>query len=481
MDTDALQRDLLPMTACDIVRLLARGEVSPVELVEISRQRIEQTDIALNALPTRCFERALQQAGRIQDGKISDDGSGSWLGGLPIAIKDLNDVAGVRTTYGSNVFADHVPERSDFTVERLESNGAVIMAKSNTPEFGAGASTFNDVFGITCNPWDVEKNPGGSSGGSACAVASGQVWGAQGSDLGGSLRIPASFCGVVGLRPSLGIVPRGPASQPFSPLWVDGPIARNVADCALLLDAMSGRDGRDPLSRPRPVESFSKTTRKEPPRGLKIAFSRDLGISPVDPAVATVFSAAIGRLGEIAALVEEACPDLGNAPGAFQTLRAAWMASDMAEILQAHEAKLKPELVWNIRKGMELSADEIGRAEVEQGRLYRRVMDFFDTYDLLVPPTTVVPPFEKDCRYPEQVNGQTLDTYFDWCAITYAISLTTCPAISIPVGFTEEGLPVGLQIIAAPRRDADLLSAAARVEEHLGLHHQLPIDPVITV
>ncbi len=478
MDTDALQHDLLPMTACEIVRLLARGEVSPVELVGISRDRIEQTDAALNALPTKCFERALEQAGRIQDGTISNDGSGSWLGGLPVAIKDLNDVAGVRTTYGSTVFADHVPECSDFTVEKLESNGAVIMAKSNTPEFGAGASTFNDVFGITCNPWNVGKNPGGSSGGSAAAVASGQVWCAQGSDLGGSLRIPASFCGVVGYRPTPGIVPRGPTSQPFSPLWVDGPIARNVADCALLLDAMSGRDSRDPMSRPRPVESFQESLKKDPASGLKIAFSNDLGISPVDPAIDTVFSAVISRLGEISAEVEEAHPDLGNATGAFQILRAAWLATDMAELLEANETKLKPELVWNIQKGMELSSDEIGHAEIEQGRSYRSILDFFDTYDLLVTPTTVVPPFEKDCRYPEQVNGQTLETYFDWCAITYSISLTTCPAISILAGFTEDGLPVGLQIIAAPHRDADLLCATARVEEFLGLHDKLPIDPI---
>ena len=478
MNIEALRRDLLPMTACEIVRLLARGEVSPVELVEVSRWKIEQTDSALNALPTKCFERALQQAGRIQDRTISDDGSRSWLGGLPIAVKDLNDVAGVRTTYGSAVFADHVPERSDFPVERLESNGAVIMAKSNTPEFGAGASTFNDVFGMTLNPWNIEKNPGGSSGGSAAAIASGQVWGAQGSDLGGSLRIPASFCGVVGLRPTPGIVPRGPASHPFSPLWVDGPIARNVGDCALLLDAMSGRDRRDPMSRPRPVESFQDSLNKDPPSGLKIAYSNNLGISPVDPAVETIFSAVISRLGEVAYEVEEAHPDLSSVPGAFQILRAAWLAADLAELLEDHETTLKPELVWNIKKGMELSADEIGRAEVEQGRAYRTILEFFETYDLLVTPTTVVPPFEKDCRYPEEVNGQKLETYFEWCAITYSISLTACPAISILAGFTEDGLPVGLQIIAAPFMDADLLSAACRVEELLGLHGKLPIDPI---
>lgn len=478
MDTDALQRDLLPMSACEIVGLLACGEISPVELVEISRQRIELIDPALNALPTRCFNRALDQARRIQNGIISDNGSRSWLGGLPIAIKDLNDVAGVRTTYGSAVFSDHVPEHSDFTVERLESNGAVIMAKSNTPEFGAGAATFNDVFGVTSNPWNVEKNSGGSSGGSAAAVASGQVWGAQGSDLGGSLRIPASFCGVVGFRPTPGIVPRGPTSQPFSPLWVDGPIARNVNDCALLLDAMSGRDSRDPMSRPRPVDSFSETVKKEPPSGLKIAYSRDLGITPVDPAIDKVFSAVIDRLGDVAVEVEEAHPDFRNAPNTFQTLRAAWLATDKAELLEAHETTLKPELARNIRQGMDLSADEIGRAEVEQGRLYRGVLDFFETYDLMITPATVVPPIDKDCRYPEEINGQTLKTYFDWYAISYVISLTACPAISILAGFTEDGLPVGLQIIAAPFRDADLLVAAGRLEKMLSLQGKLPINPI---
>jgi amidase len=478
MDTEALQLDLLPKTARDIVRLLASGEVSPLELLEVSIRRIEATDGALNALPTKCFERAREQAKGIEGGDSSDGGSGSWLGGLPIAIKDLNDVAGVRTTYGSTVFADHVPETSDYTVERLESNGAVIVAKANTPEFGAGGATFNDVFGTTGNPWDTSKNPGGSSGGSAAAVASGQVWGAQGSDLGGSLRIPASFCSVVGFRPTPGIVPRGPASQPFSPLWVDGPIARDVADCALMLDAMSGRDGRDPLSRPRPAESYLEAAVKDPPSGLRIGFSRDLGITPVDPAVDTIFSALVGRLGDIAAVVEDAHPDLENAPGAFQTLRAAWLAADMAELLEAHEKKLKPELVWNIRKGMELSADDIGRADVERGRAYREIMGFFDNFDLLVTPATVVPPFDRDLRYPDEVDGQKLETYFDWCAITYAISLTSCPAMSMPMGFTDDGLPVGVQVIAPARAEADLFRAAAALEGLLDAVGGLPVDPV---
>ena len=478
MNVDALQHDLLPKTACDIVRLLSNGDISPIELVKICQNRIEQTDGILNALPTKCFERAIKQAKKIQNTEITDKVSGSWLGGLPIAIKDLNDVSGVPTSYGSRVFANHIPKNSDFTVERLEKNGAVIMAKSNTPEFGAGAATFNDVFGETANPWNINKNSGGSSGGSAAAVASGQVWGAQGSDLGGSLRIPASFCGVVGFRPTPGIVPRGPAKQPFSPLWVDGPIARNISDCALLLDAMSGQDKRDPLSRSRPVKSFLEFVREDPPKGLRIAYSRNLGITPVDPIVNNVFLNLIRKLENISEEVEETHPDLRNAPRAFQVLRAASLAANMAELLENHEKNLKPELVNNIRQGMECSANEIGRAEVEQGRIYREMLIFFDSYDLLITPTTIVPPFDKDCRYPKEVNGHDFETYFDWFAITYAISLTACPAISILAGFTEDGLPIGLQIIASPYLDANLLSAAARIEDLLGLHVKLPINPI---
>ena len=466
------------MTACDVVQRLKTREVSPLELVEVSRARIEQTDKSLNALPTLCLERARQRAEHIQEKKQVGSGTSLLLGGLPIAVKDLNDVAGVRTTYGSIVFANYVPNHSDYTVEMLESNGGVIVAKSNTPEFGAGGATFNSVFGPTANPWDIGKNAGGSSGGSAAAVASGQVWAAQGSDLGGSLRVPASFCSVVGLRPTPGIVPRGPASQPFSPLFVDGPIARNVSDCALMLDGMAGYDNRDPLSRPGVSESFLEATKQDPPPGLRIAFSCDLGVTPVALSVKALFSGLVKKLGDVAEVAEEAHPDLKNSPGAFQTLRAAWLAADMREILETHEKKLKPELVWNIRRGMELSADEIGRAHVEQGRTYREIMSFFDDFDILVTPATAVPPFDRDCRYPEEVNGQKLETYFHWLAITSAISLTSCPAMSMPMGFTNDGLPVGVQVIAPPFAESDLFRAAVALEGLLDLDYKLPVDPV---
>ena len=476
-DVEALSRQLLPLSACEIRVLLGKREVSPRELIQICARRIEATDPKLNALPTLCIERALVHAQRIEDRKDLPPADKAWLGGLPVAIKDLNDVAGVRTTYGSKIFADHVPAHSDYTVQRLESNAAIVIAKSNTPEFGAGGVTFNDVFGATANPWNTRKTSGGSSGGSAAAVAAGQVWGAFGSDFGGSLRIPASFCGTVGLRPTPGCVPRGPASHPFASLWVDGPIARTAADCALLLDAMAGRDPRDPLSRASGADTFRERMRRDPPADLRIAYSSDLGLAPVDTRVRALFSQVIHSLRDVAAEFDEAHPHLSSAHDVFQVLRAAWMAGDMLPLLERHEDQLKPELVWNIRKGLALSAEEIGRAEVERGRIYRRVIEFFEQYDLLVTPATSVPAFDLGERYPQEVDGEHQETYLDWYALTYSISLTACPAISVPVGFTHDGLPLGLQIIAPPLEEARLLWAASQVERLMKLDPAVPIDP----
>ena len=259
--------DLCMLTAVEAVALLRSGQVSSRELVDSALRRIEQVDPELNALPTVCAERALDRAGR-----ASRD---TTLAGLPIAVKDLNDVAGVRTTYGSPIYADHVPDRSDFMVERLEQRGAVVVAKSNTPEFGAGANTFNEVFGETRNPWDTSRTCGGSSGGSAAALASGQVWLATGSDLGGSVRTPAGFCGVVGIRPSPGRVAAGPSPLPFGTMSVEGPMGRTVADAALMLDAMAGLDARDPLSLEAPERPFADAA-AAPALPARIAYTPDL-------------------------------------------------------------------------------------------------------------------------------------------------------------------------------------------------------------
>jgi len=476
MSNSQSSSELFRLGAVEVVNLLALGEVSPLDLVEAAAQRIEATEGSLNALPTLCLDRARDHARRIMAARPGEARSEPWLGGLPVAIKDLEDVAGVRTTYGSPIYSDHVPERSDILVERLESRGAIVIGKSNTPEFGAGASTFNEVFGKTRNPWNPAKSVAGSSGGAAAAVAAGQVWLASGSDLGGSLRTPASFNGVVGLRPCPGRVPRGPNPLPFATLSVAGPIARNAADTALFLDALAGQHREDPLSLPSPRRPFLEQLR-EKRLPARIAYSPNLGLFPVDSEVAAVCRRAAERFAELGVAVEAACPDFSGAVETFQTLRAALFAANMAPLLRERRALLKPEVIWNIEKGMALTADDIGRAELARGELYQRMVRFFESYDLLLCPAAIVPPFDVDIRYIEEVEGHRFDNYIEWVGITFAITLTSCPALSAPAGFTGAGLPVGLQIVAPPRGEAAALTAAALLEDLTGLANRLPVDP----
>ncbi|MDX1576415.1 MAG: amidase family protein, partial [Kiloniellales bacterium] len=298
--------ELIAKTATEIVGLLRRGEISSHDLLDALAARIAAVEDSVGALPTLCFERARKEADRLARLPVEERG---LLCGLPVPIKDLTAVAGVRTTQGSPIYADHVPERSDILVERLEAEGALVYAKSNTPEFGAGAQTFNEIFPPTRNPWDTRRSAAGSSGGAAAALASGTAWLAQGSDMGGSLRNPASFCGVVGLRPSPGRVAAGPSETPFQVLSAKGPMARTVADCALLLDAMTGQHPSDPLSLEKPATPFVAALEGAPPP-KRVAFSRDLGITPVDREVAELCEAAARRLEAAGVAVEEAHPDL---------------------------------------------------------------------------------------------------------------------------------------------------------------------------
>jgi amidase len=467
--------NLVNSRAREVVDLLRRRAVSPLELVEAVAARIAATDSAVNAMPTLCLDRARDHARRIMDGRAVR-GEGPWLGGLPIAVKDLNDVAGVRTTYGSPLYADHVPARSDIMVERLEARGAIVVGKSNTPEFGAGANTFNEVFGETRNPWNTALTCGGSSGGSAAALAAGQVWLATGSDLGGSLRTPASFCSVVGLRPSPGRVANGPLERPFGTLSVEGPMARNVGDVALMLDAMAGWHVEDPLSLEAPAESFQAAAEaKRRPR--RVAFSPDLGIVPVDAEVRDICAAAARRFQDLGAAVDEACPDFSGAVECFKTLRAAGFVAGYLELYETRRDKLKPDVIWNIEHGLKLGAGEIARAETARGALYARMAAFFRDYDLLLCPAAILAPFDVKTRWIRELDGVVFDNYVEWLRITYAVTLTTCPAISLPCGFTQDGRPVGLQIVGRPRGEAALLSAAAAFEDMMGLAGRLPIDP----
>jgi amidase len=466
---------LIRRTAVEVVELLRKGEVTPLELIDASLSRIRAVDPAVNALPTISVEHARDHARRMGGSKI-ERGSPGWLGGLPIAIKDLMNVTGVRSTQGSPIFADFVPEVSDVQVETLERRGGIVVARSNTSEFGAGANTFNEVFGKTRNPWNTALTCGGSSGGSAVALATGMVWLANGSDLGGSLRIPASFCSVVGMRPSAGWVAQGPSPGAYDTLSVSGPMARNVTDLALMLDAMAGFDPRDPLSRPPPRRSFLERARR-PGKPKKAGFSADLGFLPVDPEVHGICEAAARKLGETGATVETAAPDFSGARETFHVLRALRYVTTLGPLYAEHRARLKPDIVANIEAGLNLGAEEIGRAMRERVALHQRVVEFFETYDLLLTPTVIVPPFDVDQRYVEQVEGQRFETYWDWLGLTYAVTLSGCPALSLPCGFTQSGLPVGLQMVGRPYGDGELLGFAALLEQALGLAGKTPIDP----
>ncbi|HXP73553.1 MAG TPA: amidase family protein [Stellaceae bacterium] len=466
---------LIRRTAVEVVELLRKGEVTPGELIDASLARIRAVDPAVNALPTLCVEHARDHARRMGATK-AERGSPGWLGGLPIAIKDLMNVTGVRSTSGSPIFADFVPEVSDIQVETLERRGGIVVARSNTSEFGAGANTFNEVFGKTRNPWNTALTCGGSSGGSAVALATGMVWLANGSDLGGSLRIPASFCSVVGMRPSPGWVAQGPGPGGFDTLGVSGPMARTVADVALMLDAMAGFDPRDPLSRPPSRRPFLERVRRAG-KPKKVGYSPNLDFLPVDREVHEIAEAAARKLGETGAAVELAAPDFSGTREIFRVLRALRYVVALGPVYAEHRARLKPDIVANIEAGLRLGADEIGRATRERAALYQRVVRYFDTYDLLLTPTVIVPPFDVDQRYVEAVGDHRFETYWDWLGITYAVTLAGCPALSLPCGFTASGLPVGLQMVGRPYGDGELLGFAGLLEQALGLLGKTPIDP----
>ncbi len=464
---------LVRETACAIVDKLKTGDVTPLDLLDTLEKRIAAVDDKVNALPTLCFDRARNHAKALMQKPAGERG---LLAGLPIPIKDLFHVEGVRNTQGSPIFKDHISAHSDIVVEHLEQNGAVVYAKSNTPEFGAGANTFNEVFGATLNPWDISRSAAGSSGGAAVALATGMAWLAHGTDMGGSLRNPASFCGIVGMRPSIGRVAHTPSAQIDRNITVHGPMARNVEDLALLLDAMCGEYADDPLSLPAPGTSFLSAARSGG-RPKRIAYSSDLGITPVDPEVAAVTKKAALRFAELGAIVEEAHPDLSEAHECFHVLRAFDFAITKAQLLRTKRDLLKPEVIWNIEEGLKLTVEQVERAEAQRVAMTARAVKFFKTYDLLLTPATIVAPFPIENRYVSECDGRKFDNYVEWLGIVYAITLACCPALSLPCGFTASGLPVGLQMVAPPRGEAKLLAGAKVLEDILGLRGATPIDP----
>ena len=465
--------EFIKMTATQAVARLRSKEVSPLELVEASIERIETVDAKINALPIHCFEQARAQAKSI-DVKAHAQNPKS-LCGLPIAVKDYNDLGGALTTYGSPLFANNVAEQSDATVRQLESNGAIAVAKSNVPEW-AGGHTFNPVNGTTLNPWDMRKSAGGSSGGSAAALASGSVWLATGNDLGGSLRTPAAFNGIVGLRPGPGRVPRGTRLPAMDTLWVEGPMARNVPDLALMLDAGVGQQIDDPLSFDHAGPSFVEALQKaELPK--RVAFSPDLGIVSMEKEIAQICSGAGSIFEGMGVDVTDDSPDFTGVLEAFQTLRAVLFATLMEPILAKHREHIAPEIIGNIERGLNITPAQIFDAERVRIELYQKIIKFFETHDFLICPAASIAPFPVEQRYVTEIDGKPCETYIDWFSITFALTMTACPTMSVPCGFTSKGLPVGVQIMGKPRGEAALLGAAKLFEEATGISRKVPIDP----
>lgn len=469
--------DLVQLTAREAVGLLRTREISPSELVAAALSRIEATDKALNALPTLCGERALERARAIErSGRQARDERG-WLAGLPIAVKDMTDVAGVRSTYGSTIFAERVPARSDIAVETLEARGAIVIAKSNTPAFASsgGLRTTNRLFGATKNPWHTAYSTGGSSGGSAAALAAGEVWLATGTDLGGSLRQPASFCGVVGLRPTPGRVARGPASLPFDTLCVAGPMARTAGDVALMLDAMAGEDARDPISLPAPAVPFVEQMAE--PRLRRVAYHPTLGLCPVSAEVARLCESAVTKLRAAGVEVAVDSPDLTPARDVIAVLRPAWLAAHWGSLLDGERDRLEPDFAARLEAGRRLTAPQLRQAEATRAGLCATMARFFERHDLLACPTAPIAPPALDVERITEIDGVGLSGESDWMLLTYAVSLTGSPAISVPCGSTRDGLPVGVQLIGRPRAEGALLAAAALLEKLAPLARTTPVEP----
>lgn len=449
-------------SAVELTTMMQSGEVSSTEVVEAHLCQIEDTNESLNAIVTLAAEHALTMAAKADAGHANGEALG-LLHGLPIAHKDLAQTAGIRTTHGSPLMADHVPEHNGLVVQRAIDAGAVTVGKTNTPEFGAGSQTFNSVFGTTANPYDLTKTCGGSSGGAAVALAAGMVPLADGSDFGGSLRNPASFCNVVGLRPSPGRVPSWPKADTWTYLSTEGPMARTVDDVALLLAAQTGPDPRSPISLESDPSVFVPPT-GEPSVPLRVAWAPDLGGLPIDPAVTAALEFVPGVFEDLGHYVESACPDLSEAGGVFDTLRAWSFAMGFGPMAAANWDDLKETLQWNVQRGLDLDMADHMQAARTRGEIYQRVASFFETYDVLLCPVAQVPPFLHEQEYIEEINGVRMNTYIEWMRVCTDVTIMNCPAISVPAGFTPDGLPIGLQIVAPPRQDLALLQVAKQFE-----------------
>ncbi|HEX2074139.1 MAG TPA: amidase [Geodermatophilus sp.] len=456
--------DLCLRPATELAGMIRSRQLSARELLEAHLERIERVNPQLNAIVTLDPEGA-RAAADAADAALAAGEQVGPLHGLPAAHKDTHATGGMRTTWGSPLHADTVPADDELVVARLRAAGAVRVGKTNVPEFAAGSHTFNPLFGATHNPYRHGLSAGGSSGGAAAALAAGLVPVAEGSDMGGSLRNPAAFCNVVGLRPTPGRVPTWPAAMGWSQLSVQGPMGRTVADVALSLSAMAGPDRRVPIALSDEGVGFAAPLPEEL-RGLRVAWAPDLGSRvTVDPAVTSALAPSVGVFEDLGATVEESCPDLSGADEVFGTLRAWIFEAAYGELSRRHPDKVKESIRWNAEQGAKLSGGDVARAEMLHTQLYERVVAFFERYDVLLAPTTQVLPFPVEIEFPTEIGGVPQENYLEWMRSCTLISATGCPALSVPAGFTPDGLPVGLQVIAAPRADRRVLEVGHAFEQ----------------
>jgi amidase len=452
------------MSATKMVQKIHAGELSCREVMQAHLARIERINPKVNAIVTRIPDDELVARAKAADEELAGGKAVGPLHGLPIAHKDLVPTRGIRTTLGSPIFRDHIPDHDGLIVERLKNAGAITIGKTNTPEFGAGSQTFNDVFGETLNPYDITKTCGGSSGGAAVALACGMMPLADGSDMGGSLRNPGNFCNIVGLRPAPGRVPVWPNEVPWFPIPVQGPMARNVQDIALMLSVIAGPDPRSPIAIAEPGSLFARSLDRDF-KGVRIAWSPDLGELPVDSRVTKVLEDQRHVFEDLGCIVEAGQPDFSSADEIFKVWRSWYFELKLGELLKTHRNLMKDSVVWNIEQGQQVTGPQLGRVETKRAGLYHRVREFMQTHEFLICPVNQVPPFPIDCRWVEEINGIKMNSYIDWMKSCYYITCTGLPAISVPCGFTPEGLPVGIQIVGRHNDDFGVLQLAHAFEQ----------------
>lgn len=457
-----MSSDVCMLPAVDLCRLIKDRELSAVELIEACLKRLEERNPELNAVCT-VSPRALKEARGVQRRLDRGEEVGP-LAGLPVGIKDITPVRGLRTTFGSPLYRDWIPDEDALVVARLRASGAVVLGKTNTPEFAAGGNTFNEVFGLTRNPWNPALSAGGSTGGGAVGLATGMIAIAEGTDLGGSLRIPASFCGVAGLRPSIGLVPTVPTDSPWDGLAVTGPMARTVTDIALTLQVISGPDPRAPLSQAASRRDFPAAVEAAGSRSFRIGYAPDVARIGVDPAVESSCRAAALGLGSEGHRIEDLPLDLSAGRPAFVTLRGLWMLAHHHKHLD-RLAELGDNVAGNIRLGLDVTTTQLAEAEQARFAVWEKLREVFAHHDVLMTPCMAIAPFPVDRNYPDSIAGRPMDTYIDWLAPTFLFSLTGLPVACVPCGLTSDGMPAGLQVVGRPNDEESVLQAAHLIQE----------------